>query len=196
MRLLAELFGCTAAAPADAAACIFCPDSVLSPAAGNRFEVVHSDARFLAFHDRSPAARVHLLAVPREHVDDVKVLRGAEGAELVRALQRFADEALDVLEAQQSSFSDGGAGKGVPGERRFGFHIPPFRSVPHLHMHAQVLPFVSSMRALKYRAAGDPVGARKGLSWYVTATQAARILEGGGRVRVRPCAARREENMA
>jgi hypothetical protein len=82
MRLLAELFGCTAAAPADAAACIFCPDSVLSPAAGNRFEVVHSDARFLAFHDRSPAARVHLLAVPREHVDDVKVLRGAEGAEL------------------------------------------------------------------------------------------------------------------
>jgi hypothetical protein len=41
----------------------------------------------------------------------------------VRALQRFADEALDVLEAQQSSFSDGGAGKGVPGERRFGFHV-------------------------------------------------------------------------
>lgn len=63
-------------------------------------------------------------------------------------------------------------------------------------MHAQVLPFVSSMRALKYRAAGDSVGARKGLSWYVTATQAARILEGGGRVRVRPCAARREESMA
>lgn len=71
--------------------------------------------------------------------------------------------------------------------------IPPFRSVPHLHMHAQVLPFVSPLRALKYRAAGDPDGDRKGLSWYVTATQAARILEGGGRVRVRPCGALREQ---
>lgn len=33
---------------------------------------------------------------------------------------------------------------------RIGFHVPPFTTVPHLHMHAITLPFNNKIRWLKY----------------------------------------------
>ena len=37
-----------------------------------------------------------------------------------------------------------------PPETRFGFHIPPFNSVDHLHMHAFALPFEPAWKERKY----------------------------------------------
>lgn len=53
-----------------------------APSAPTTRVVLTSD-QFVAFHDRTPRAKVHLLAVPREHVGSVKELPSTEaGAEL------------------------------------------------------------------------------------------------------------------
>ncbi|PWN45295.1 hypothetical protein IE81DRAFT_297951, partial [Ceraceosorus guamensis] len=153
--------------------CIFCPPN-LTPDSP-KFRVVHTSDRFIAFHDRSPAASIHLLAVPRQHIDDVTVLKGGKGAKLILDLQAFGNEAIDLVESERNA------------ERRFGFHIPPFRSVSHLHLHCQVLPYNSPMLALKYRISGDANAPRKGWGWFVTAAQAAGIIQAGHKVTVKPC---------
>jgi hypothetical protein len=67
----------------------------------------------------------------------------------------------------------------VPNARKTGFHIPPFSSVHHLHLHVLAgRPTV--LGRFKYPSREQDHG--KGWSWFVTATQAIKILEGGGRI--------------
>ena len=76
-------------------------------------------------------------------------------------------------------------GKGI--SYRLGFHIPPFNSVMHLHLHAHGLPYKSLYRRAKYPIAAGGPRKKKGLSWFVEITQAIRILEDGGKIGVLPC---------
>lgn len=70
---------------------------------------------------------------------------------------------------------------------RLGFHIPPYISVPHLHMHVQALPYRSFLRRLKYPVAAGGKGHEKGFSWFAEAEQTVRLLEKGIQVRILPC---------
>lgn len=55
--------------------------------------------------------------------------------------------------------------KAAPGAAtRFGYHLPPFNSVDHLHLHAFALPFSPAWKAIKY---SDALGA---LWWLPKAT--------------------------
>lgn len=73
-------------------------------------------------------------------------------------------------------------------ERRFGFHIPPFRSVDHLHLHCLQLPFKSSLKAMKYRVAEPPSREYyKGWSWFAEWKQTCALLEAGRKVKVKSC---------
>jgi hypothetical protein len=67
-----------------------------------------------------------------------------------------------------------------------GFHISPFNTVDHLHLHVHGLPY-KGMRQAKYPIATGRSPHQKGLSWFAEVGQAIRILENGGRVRVIPC---------
>lgn len=146
----------------------------------DKFTIVLQDDNYICFTDRSPAAAVHLLVIPRVHIANVQSL-GEKDADLVRTMQAFGTRAIDLL--------DGGRVKtGSTPERRFGFHIPPFRSVDHLHLHCLELPFRSSLKALKYRIA-QPSSREysKGWSWFAEWSQTCAILEHGNRVKVSPC---------
>jgi diadenosine tetraphosphate (Ap4A) HIT family hydrolase len=86
-----------------------------------------TDANVIVIPDANPMAEHHMLAIPKSHRPSSVLELTREHIPLVRELQKacqdyFAAEGIDASEAV------------------YGFHIPKFTSVEHLHMHCLVPP--------------------------------------------------------
>ncbi|OCH94802.1 HIT-like protein [Obba rivulosa] len=158
--------------------CPFC-----TVARENGFNIVWEDNDFVAFEDRDPAAAHHLLVTPKRHLSSVKSLRRSD-VDMLRKLEEIGHLVLDQ--------------RNVPTHLRrhvifayrctpLGFHIPPFSSVNHLHLHVQALPYKSVTRRMKYFISNGCFGKEKGFGWFVEIEQSIRILEKGCRIGVLPC---------
>ncbi|KAJ7146754.1 HIT-like domain-containing protein [Mycena epipterygia] len=108
--------------------CQFCNVS-----ATNGFNIIWEDEVFVAFRDRRPASEYHIQLIPKRHIASVKSLQKKD-AELVRTMKIIGEKLLDDLGL-------------LPSMRVMGFHIPPFNSVDHLHLHVQGLPYMPLRRA-------------------------------------------------
>lgn len=96
--------------------CVFCAiASGQVPA-----DVVLDEPDFLAFLDRRPVFKGHVLLVPRRHVDTLLELPSELHAGLVEAAQRLARAAVDGLGAQGTFVATNNVVS---------------QSVPHLHVH-------------------------------------------------------------
>jgi len=86
-------------------------------------QVVHSSDQAVAFRDLSPQAPVHVLVVPRRHIDNAGVLEPGDA----EALAGVFAAARQVAEAE------GIAERGY----RLVFNVgeDASNSVPHLHLH-------------------------------------------------------------
>ncbi|PVG04105.1 HIT-like protein [Serendipita vermifera] len=149
--------------------CVFC-----DVADGPNFKVVSEDANYTMFVDRTPAAIQHYLVIPKKHIESVRTLSKAD-VPLVRDMWNMGERYFDLHEIQQK-------------DRRFGFHIPPFNSVDHLHLHCFVLPFTSNKGRYKYSIfKSGNAHYTKGWGWFVEVQQAIDILEKGSRIGVSRC---------
>ncbi|XP_013114887.1 adenosine 5'-monophosphoramidase HINT3 isoform X1 [Stomoxys calcitrans] len=100
------------------APCIFC--EIAGGRSPNTQIEVETD-EYVIFKDIKPASTHHYLAVPKRHIESLKVMT-KEDIPLVDHLE----------EALKQFFKS----KGIDTEDAlFGFHMPPFISVRHLHMH-------------------------------------------------------------
>ncbi|WRT65930.1 uncharacterized protein IL334_002881 [Kwoniella shivajii] len=136
--------------------CTFCDVSV-----EKGFGVIHEDDGLIAFHDRTPRATIHLLIIPRLHeVSSVRQLTKAH-LPLVRSMINVAHSLVPESPPP-----------------KMGFHIPPFSSVPHLHLHvfSGEHTFIGK---LKYPITGNRRQSEKGLGWFVTAEQVEHTLQNG-----------------
>ena len=97
--------------------CIFC--RIVSGEFGTEF-VVESD-RVVAFDDIEPLAPVHVLVVPRQHVDALRDLDDPEVASEILAVARQVAEQRGLLETGYRLVTNDGEGAG--------------QSVFHLHFH-------------------------------------------------------------
>jgi len=148
--------------------CKFCNTSM-----ERGFNIAYQDEFFVAFEDRSPASLHHYLVVPKQHIESVRSLKQSDVG-LVKTMEEIGHAVMSKL--------------GIPSSLRvMGFHIPPFNSVYHLHLHVQALPYRSSRYAAKYPVSSGFGGYSKGLSWFVEVNQVIQILERGRRVGIWPC---------
>ena len=88
-------------------------------------DTVHETETTVAFKDISPAAPLHVLVVPRRHIDDASVVGAEDGPVLADMLMT----ARAVADAAGVATPDRGY--------RLVFNIGPdaMNSVPHLHLH-------------------------------------------------------------
>ncbi|KAJ6615866.1 HIT-like protein [Mycena sp. CBHHK59/15] len=131
-----------------------------------------ADDRFAAFSDHKPASEHHIQVIPKRHIKSVRML-GKQDVELVRTMKSIGDKLLNDRDVS-------------PSMRVMGFHIPPFNSVNHLHLHVQGLPYKGG-RQVKYRISPGCNSYQKGFGWFIEADQAARVLEEGRRIGLFPC---------
>jgi sulfate adenylyltransferase (ADP) / adenylylsulfatase len=119
--------------------------------------LVYEDELVVAFQSKSPAATQHLLVVPRAHIATVKDLKfGHIG--LLKHMELIGKKVLERPESE---------GK-LSSRYLYGFHVPPFNSVDHLHLHCFALPFLDGWRQIKYLPKSP---------WFLTMTDLIKKLE-------------------
>ncbi|XP_071753101.1 adenosine 5'-monophosphoramidase HINT3-like [Centroberyx gerrardi] len=85
-------------------------------------EILMSDNELVCFRDSKPGARHHYLVIPRTHVGNCKTLQ----KDHIPLVEQMEEMGRRILEKNKVSDLD---------DIRMGFHLPPFSSVPHLHLH-------------------------------------------------------------
>ena len=96
--------------------CVFC-EIVADRAPA---DVVHSDEHTVAFLDRRPLFKGHVLVVPREHVPTLAELPAAQVGVLFAVVQRIAAVVPEALDAHGTFVA---------------LNNVVSQSVPHLHIH-------------------------------------------------------------
>lgn len=88
--------------------------------------IVLENSKMVAFKTIAPASSNHLLVVPREHRANVQSLSGKEDINLLNEMKEFAIKAL----------REDGCDGDIESTSQFSFHVPPWNSIDHLHLHA------------------------------------------------------------
>ncbi|KAK4877327.1 hypothetical protein RN001_009833 [Aquatica leii] len=97
--------------------CIFC--KIIS--GQEPTDIIYQDEDVVIIKDIKPAAKFHYLAIPKIHIKDVKALT----VEHRKLIENLIDLGKMVLKDNGCNVED----------LRIGFHVPPFNSISHLHLH-------------------------------------------------------------
>ncbi|XP_056284021.1 adenosine 5'-monophosphoramidase HINT3-like [Pseudoliparis swirei] len=125
-------------------------------------EILLSDEELLCFRDITPGATHHYLVVPRRHIDYCTRLQEAD----IPLVERMVEMGWSVLKKTKVSNLD---------DVRMGFHVPPFSSVPHLHLHALA---PASDMTFKSQLRYGPLS-----HWFITVDKVLSQLKTRGKVR-------------
>ncbi|KMY87555.1 histidine triad nucleotide-binding protein 3 [Drosophila simulans] len=119
--VLVSIYKCTSgeARLAESEQCFFCDFAHRRQGPPPILEVETDE--YVIFKDKYPAARHHYLAIPKEHFDSLKALNKSH----VGLVRRMEQGMMEFLRSQNVD----------PKEAIVGFHLPPFISVRHLHLH-------------------------------------------------------------
>ncbi|KAF5303681.1 hypothetical protein FQR65_LT00825 [Abscondita terminalis] len=123
--------------------CVFC--NIVSGKQPTDF--VYEDEEIIVFNDIRPAAKFHYLAIPKKHIQDVNSLT----IEDIPFLERLIAIGKNVLKEAGCSIDDA----------RIGFHVPPFNSIAHLHLH-----FIAPVSDLSF---WSRIAFRPNTWWFATA---------------------------
>ena len=104
--------------------CVFCKILENSNTVTDSNKVLKSNERLAVIADIRPASKHHYLVIPKSHVEDTKSLKSSDDINLVKEMHEFGKDYLKSV-ATPEEFEEG----------LFGFHLPPFVSVKHLHLH-------------------------------------------------------------
>jgi diadenosine tetraphosphate (Ap4A) HIT family hydrolase len=86
--------------------------------------IIYETDDLVVFRTLKPYTTSHLLVSPRKHIQSVLHMKGEDDCKLIDGLVEAGKEALNILEPNLGNTG------------LFVFHVPPFNSIDHLHLHA------------------------------------------------------------
>ena len=102
--------------------------------------VVYEDDKIVIFNDRSPVSKIHLQCIPKRHIKNINELTKNDRD----LLNHMYITAKDFIERNYKQYL-------LENNPIYGFHKPPFYSIPHLHMHCIIPPYTNYiMKTLNY----------------------------------------------
>ena len=96
---------------------------------GKTQDVIFEDEKIVVFNDKYPMSRFHILVIPKDHIKNVNSLSNKH-LDLLNYMKKNAIEHM-LKKSNDIKESD----------MIFGFHVPPFNSIEHLHLHCIVPPY-------------------------------------------------------
>jgi len=106
--------------------CVFCDiaqEVKDSPDAASHRVLAQNDT-LLLISDIKPVAKHHYLVVPQVHISNPQTLKAQDHMTLIEEMFEFGKNYLEAHEELD-----------VCSNALYGFHMPPFISVDHLHLH-------------------------------------------------------------
>jgi len=91
-------------------------------------EIIYEDELVLAFLDINPASTLHAQIIPKQRIRNADALTSAD----IPLLDHMVRVAGQIAAANDVADFDAARCNGT---LSLGFHLPPFRTVDHLHMH-------------------------------------------------------------
>ena len=123
-------------------ACSFCQIVVKSNEADVGVEIWYQDDKIVIFKDRRPCGKVHGLVIPKRHIRDIFHLRKGD----LELLEYMQSKGLEILWEKKGVEPEDDVT--VDDEQvALGFHVPPFNSVFHLHLHIVGLPLLEDKKS-------------------------------------------------
>lgn len=120
--------------------CLFCDFAKV------RRELVYEDEKYIAFDDINPSGEKHFLVITREHIGNNPII----GSLIKGSILNLEKKDVQILK-DMNVISNNLLSKYVNATNmRIGFHVPPFTTVQHIHMHAISTPLKNRIRWLKY----------------------------------------------
>jgi diadenosine tetraphosphate (Ap4A) HIT family hydrolase len=112
--------------------CIFCQLNTTDPlnnidgnATNSISRILYSDEYVYVIPDQRPAARIHLLVITKKHIPDCNSLLQFNYIQLNKHIHNIGELML-------KKYAQAGE------QTRIGYHIPPFISVAHIHLHVLI----------------------------------------------------------
>lgn len=131
--------------------CAFC---IIANGACPDTDILFDDGDIVCFQDINPGATHHYLVIPKKHIHSCKSLE-ADDISLVKKMAEIGRQILK--EKNVTNFED----------ISLGFHVPPFITVPHLHLHV-LAPFSQLSKGVSFKFRGY---------FYLTVENMIQILE-------------------
>jgi len=104
--------------------CAFCNIQIY-----NRKRILFEDEIIVIFEDINPIAYIHLQCIPKKHIKNINSLSYLH----IPLIEHMKNQSKKYIIENYSGVDSNNIIQG--------FHVPPFYSVPHLHLHCIVPPY-------------------------------------------------------
>lgn len=90
-------------------------------------KIIFENKDFFVIKDHLPKAKIHLLLMPKKHIDNISELN-KKSLDFLKEMKKIGSNLLTKLGCEKDS-------------QVIGFHTPDYISVHHLHLHLLCKPF-------------------------------------------------------